>query len=205
MENIRDDLEVFGIMQHELERQRLSLEMIPSENFTSPAVMKASGSVLTNKYSEGYPGKRYYGGNQFIDEIEKLAIDRAKSLFNVPYANVQPYSGSPANFAVYMATCSPNDTIMGLNLSDGGHLTHGWKSSATGQIFKSVAYHVNKDGYIDIDEARRLAVEHKPKLIWIGATAYPRQNISHLNMSYIIIRIWLPILLVRHRIIYATT
>lgn len=167
--------ELYGYIKSELERQQDGLEMIPSENFTSEAVMQALGSILTNKYSEGYPGRRYYGGNEFIDKIETLAIERAKKLFGVPYANVQPYSGSPANLAVYFAICKPGDTIMGQNLSDGGHLTHGFKASITGQIFNSVPYHVKKDGYIDIDEAKRLAEENKPKLIWIGCTAYSRE------------------------------
>ena len=170
----KTDPEIYEAIKNELKRQREHLEMIPSENFTSIAVMQANGSVLTNKYSEGYPGKRYYGGNQFIDVVENLARDRAKKLFGVPHVNVQPYSGSPANFAVYTAVCKPGDTIMGMNLTDGGHLTHGWSTSATGQYFKSVPYHVKPDGYIDIDEARRLARENKPKLIWIGATAYTR-------------------------------
>lgn len=161
-------------MKNELRRQRNTLEMIPSENFASANVVKTLGSVLTNKYSEGYPGKRYYGGNEFVDVIETLAIERAKKLFGVPHVNVQPYSGSPANFAVYATICKPGDTIMGLNLYDGGHLTHGWKSSVTGQFFNSVAYHVKPDGYIDIEEVRRIAHESKPKLIWIGATAYTR-------------------------------
>lgn len=146
--------------------------MIPSENYTSPAVMEAMGSILTNKYSEGYPKKRYYGGNEFIDEIELECRKRAKDLFKVESANVQPYSGSPANLAVYLATCQPGDTVMGLNLPDGGHLTHGWKVSATGQFYKSIPYHVKANGRVDIDEVRRLAQENKPKLIWIGATAY---------------------------------
>lgn len=170
-----EDPELFGYISSELERQRNGLEMIPSENFTSEAVLEASGSILTNKYSEGYPGRRYYGGNQYIDKIESLAIERAKKLFGVPHVNVQPYSGSPANFEVYMAVCSPGDTIMGQNLTDGGHLTHGFKTSATGIIFKSVPYHVKNDGYIDIEEARRLAMENKPKLIWVGSTAYTRE------------------------------
>jgi glycine hydroxymethyltransferase len=169
------DPEIFEAMKNELGRQRDCLEMIPSENFTSLNVLHALGSVLTNKYSEGYPGKRYYGGNQFIDVIETLAIERAKALFKVPYANVQPYSGSPANFAVYAALCDRGDTIMGLNLTDGGHLTHGWKTSMTGQFFNSVPYHVKADGYIDVDEVRSLARKEKPKLIWVGATAYSRE------------------------------
>lgn len=169
------DPELFELIKKESNRQRTGLEMIPSENFTSEVVMQAMGSILTNKYSEGYPGKRYYGGNQFIDMIEKLAIDRAKAVFGVPYANVQPYSGSPANFAIYTAVCNPGDTIMGMNLTDGGHLTHGWKTSASGIYFKSIAYHVKKDGYIDLEEVERLAKENKPKLIWVGATAYTRE------------------------------
>ncbi len=169
----RDDPELYKAIKKELKRQRESLEMIPSENFASRNVLLVAGTVLANKYSEGYPGRRYYGGNGNIDAIENLAIERAKKLFNVPHANVQPYSGSPANFAVYVALCNPGDAIMGLNLTDGGHLTHGWKASVTGKFFRSISYHVKEDGSIDIDEARRLALENKPKLIWIGATAYP--------------------------------
>lgn len=156
-------------------RQRDGLEMIPSENYTSAAVRECMGSILTNKYSEGYPKKRYYGGNEVIDEVEILAQERAKKLFGVPYVNVQPYSGSPANLAVYLATCNPGDTVMGLNLPDGGHLTHGWKVSATGTFYKGVMYHVDENGRVDIDEVWRLAKEHKPKLIWTGATAYVYQ------------------------------
>ena len=169
------DPEIYGYIRRELARQREGLEMIPSENFTSIAVMQASGSVLTNKYSEGYPGKRYYGGNEHIDEIEKLAIERAKMLFGVPHANVQPYSGSPANLEASLAVCKPGDTVMGMNLTDGGHLTHGWKTSVSGQIFRSVPYHVKSDGYIDLDEVRRLAQDNRPRLIWVGATAYTRE------------------------------
>ncbi|MEM5777190.1 MAG: serine hydroxymethyltransferase [Candidatus Aenigmatarchaeota archaeon] len=168
------DKDIFDLMKKELERQQTFLEMIPSENFTSPAVLEALGSVLTNKYSEGYPGKRYYGGNDFIDKIEQLAIERAKKLFDVEHVNVQPYSGSPANFAVYMALCKPGDTIMGLELSHGGHLTHGWKTSISGILFNSIYYHVNKDGYIDFEELEELTKKHKPKIIWCGFTAYPR-------------------------------
>lgn len=171
----KSDPELYEYISEELERQQTGLEMIPSENFTSEAVMQASGSILTNKYSEGYPGHRYYGGNQFIDKVETLAIERAKKIFGVVHANVQPYSGSPANFEVYLAVCNQGDTIMGQNLTDGGHLTHGWKTSATGKIFKSVPYHVKPDGYIDIEEARKLARENKPKLIWVGSTAYARE------------------------------
>jgi glycine hydroxymethyltransferase len=168
------DKEIEEQIKNELKRQRTSLEMIPSENFASTAVLKALGSILTNKYSEGYPGKRYYGGNQFIDRIEEIAIERAKKLFGVEHVNVQPYSGSPANFAVYMATCKPGDTITGLDLTHGGHLTHGWKTSISGMLFNSVPYHVNQEGFIDFEELENLAKEHKPKLIWCGFTAYPR-------------------------------
>lgn len=169
------DKEAFGLIQSELERQEDGLEMIPSENFVSKAVLEAMGSVFTNKYSEGYPGKRYYGGNEFVDKAENLAIERAKKAFGVPRANVQPYSGTPANFAVYLATCQPGDTIMGQALPDGGHLTHGWKTSFSGIFYKPVQYHVKADGYIDFEEARRLARENKPRLIWVGASAYVRQ------------------------------
>ena len=169
------DPEVAKLILAETKRQEEGLEMIPSENYVSPGIREALGSILTNKYSEGYPHKRYYAGNEFIDEIELLAQNRAKKLFNVPYVNVQPYSGSPANLAVYLATCKPGDPIMGLNLLDGGHLTHGWKVSATAMFYKSVPYHVTVDGHVDIDEVWRLAKEHKPRLIWIGATAYVYQ------------------------------
>ena len=171
----RTDPQLAEAIKGEVRRQRNTLEMIPSENFASIDVIRTLGSVLTNKYSEGYPGKRYYGGNAFIDVVENLAIERAKKLFGVPHANVQPYSGSPANFAVYAALCNPGDVIMGMNLTDGGHLTHGWKASVTGQFFKSMPYHVKADGYIDVEEVRRLALQNKPKVIWIGATAYARQ------------------------------
>lgn len=171
----KQDPQVAEAIKNELNRQRFGLEMIPSENFTSVAVLEALGTVLTNKYSEGYPHRRYYGGNQFIDVVEDIAIERAKKLFGVPYANVQPYSGTPANLAVYLATCKPGDVIMGQNLPDGGHLSHGWKVSASGIIWKSVPYHVKPDGYIDLDEVRKLARENKPRLIWCGASAYPRE------------------------------
>lgn len=169
------DPEIASLIGKEASRQRNVLEMIPSENYVSPAVREAMGSILTNKYSEGYPHKRYYGGNEFIDEIEIIAQNRVKKLFGVPHANVQPYSGSPANFAVYMATCQPGDTIMGLNLLDGGHLTHGWKVNATSMFYKSIPYHVDNRGKVDINEVWRLVKEHKPRLIWTGATAYVYQ------------------------------
>ena len=169
------DREVAEIIKKEHNRTEEGLEMIPSENFVSKAVLQAMGSILTNKYSEGYPRKRYYGGNQFIDEVETIAIERAKKAFGVPHANVQPYSGSPANLAVYAALCRPGDVIMGHNLPDGGHLTHGWKANFTGQVYKSVPYHVKADGYLDLEEIRSLAEEHKPVLMWVGATAYVRE------------------------------
>ncbi len=173
---LRDqDAEVSGILQRERQRQRQGVELIPSENYVSEAVLEAMGSIFTNKYSEGYPGRRYYGGNEFVDDVERLAQDRAKTLFGVPHANVQPYSGSPANLAVYLATCQAGDVIMGQNLPDGGHLTHGWKVSVTGTYYHSVPYHVKHDGYIDFDEVWRLARDHRPKLIWCGATAYVRE------------------------------
>lgn len=171
----KSDPQTHTIISNELKRMRDGLELIPSENVVSKAVLQALGSIFTNKYSEGYPKKRYYGGNENADAVEALAIARAKKLFGVPHANVQPYSGSPANFAVYMATCSPGDTIMGLNLPDGGHLTHGWKVNASALFFKSVPYHVKPDGYLDLDEVRKLAKTHRPKLMWCGATAYARE------------------------------
>jgi glycine hydroxymethyltransferase len=171
----KQDPKVADAIRNELKRKRFGLEMIPSENFTSMAVLQALGSIMTDKYSEGYPHKRYYGGNEFIDIAEDIAIERAKKIFGVPHANVQPYSGSPANQAVYVAICKPGDTIMGQSLPDGGHLTHGWKVNFSGMFFNSVQYHVKPDGYIDLDEVRRLARENKPKLIWCGATAYPRE------------------------------
>jgi glycine hydroxymethyltransferase len=169
------DPEIAALIDQETHRQHDKLRMIPSENYASRAVQEAMGSPLNNKYSEGYAGKRYYEGQQFIDPIELLALGRIKSLFGVEHANVQPYSGSPANLAVYFAFCKPGDTIMGLGLPAGGHLTHGWNVSITGAYFKSVAYGVRRDDHrIDMDEVRRLAEEHKPKLLWCGGTAYPR-------------------------------
>ena len=169
------DPDVYDLIERERARQRDGIELVPSENHVSRAVLEATGSVLIDKYSEGYPGRRYYGGNEIVDEVENLARHRARVLFGVPHANVQPYSGSPANLAVYLATCEPGEAVMGLNLPDGGHLTHGWKVSATGIYYRSVPYHVRPDGYIDLDEVRRLAREHRPRLIWCGATAYVRE------------------------------
>lgn len=171
----QSDPKIYEIIEAEKQRRREGLEMIPSENHTSPAVLEALGSIFTDKYSEGYPGRRYYGGNQFVDQAESLAIERAKKVFGVPYTNVQPYSGSPANFAAYFATCNLGDTIIGQNLPDGGHLTMGWKANLSSKLYKGVPYHVKRDGYIDIEEVKILAREHKPKLIWCGATAYVRE------------------------------
>ena len=176
MADLKDsDKEIFEIIQQEGKRIRNGLEMIPSENFVSKAVLQTLGSYLNCKYSEGYPEKRYYGGNEFIDKAETLAINRAKKAFNVPHANVQPYSGSSANLAVYFATCNPGEVIMGQSLPDGGHLTHGWKASMTGKLFKSVQYSVKEDGYLDLEEIKKLAQTYKPKLIWVGATSYARE------------------------------
>ncbi len=169
------DPKIFGLVEKETDRQETGLEMIPSENHSSKAVREALGSVFTDKYSEGYPRKRYYGGNEFVDDVEELAIERAKEVFGVEHVNVQPYSGSPANMAVYYAVCNPGDTIMGHDLLSGGHLTHGWKVNFSARFYNSVQYHVKEDGYLDIDEIRKLAQEHRPKLIWCGATAYSRE------------------------------
>src|SRR5499427_2325491 len=169
------DPEIAQLIAQEEQRQREKIRLIPSENYTSAAVLDACGTVLQNKYSEGYPGKRYYEGQQYIDQIEQLAIDRAKALFSVDHANVQPYSGSPANLAVYLAFCKPGDTIMGMALPAGGHLTHGWNVSITGKFFRSVAYGVKKEtGRVDLDEVRALALKERPKLLFCGGTAIPR-------------------------------
>lgn len=176
LENVKDtDSEVYSLIQKEINRQETTLELIPSECATSPAVLEALGSVFTNKYSEGYPGARYYGGNEFVDELEQLGRDRAKEIFGVPYVNMQPYSGSPANLAVHTAVLEPGDITMGQALPDGGHLTHGWKASATSMFWNPVQYHTKEDGYLDLEEIERLAKENKPKLIWVGATAYVRE------------------------------
>ena len=171
----KQDKDIYNMLLEEEERQAEGLELIPSENIVSQAVREAVGSCLTNKYSEGYPHARYYGGNEVIDKVEDIARERAKKIFGVPYVNVQPYSGSPANLAVYLATCSPGDTVMGQLLTAGGHLTHGWKASATSIFYNAVQYGVKPDGYLDLKEIARLAKEHKPKLIWGGATAYVRE------------------------------
>ena len=171
----RFDPELAESIRHETERQEYNLELIASENFVSEAVMEAQGSVLTNKYAEGYPGKRYYGGCQHMDVVEQLAIDRARELFGADHTNVQPHSGSQANMAVYFAACKPGDTILGMNLSHGGHLTHGSPVNFSGRFFNIVPYGVSADTEtIDYVEVERLAVEHKPRMIVVGASAYPR-------------------------------
>ncbi len=169
------DPEVFQLCVAEERRQADTIRLIPSENYVSKAVLEASSSVFTNKYSEGYPGKRYYEGQQFVDPLEQLTIDRAKALFGAAHANVQPYSGSPANLAVYLAFCKPGDKVMGLALPMGGHLTHGWSVSISGKFFQPVQYGVRKDtGRLDYDEIRDLAKREKPALLWAGGTAYSR-------------------------------
>lgn len=169
------DPEIAGLIAAEERRQADKVRLIPSENYVSRAVLKATGSVLTNKYSEGYPGRRYYEGQQNIDPIEEIALERATSLFGAEHANVQPYSGSPCNLAVYLAFLQPGDTVMGMALPAGGHLTHGWNVSITGRYFRSVQYGVRQDtGTIDYDQVREIARQEKPKLIWAGGTAIPR-------------------------------
>ncbi len=169
------DPQLAELVEAEARRQFEKIRLIPSENYVSSAVLEATGTVLTNKYSEGYPGKRYYEGQQLIDPIESLAVERAKALFGVDHANVQPYSGSPANLAIYLAFLQPGDTVMGMALPMGGHLTHGWSVSATGKWFRSVQYGVRKeDGRVDFDEVRDLARRERPKLIFCGGTAIPR-------------------------------
>ncbi|WP_409184529.1 serine hydroxymethyltransferase [Amycolatopsis sp. VS8301801F10] len=169
------DPQIAGLVEDEAKRQHDKIRLIASENYVSQAVLEATGSVLTNKYSEGYAGKRYYEGQQFIDQVEQVAIERAKAVFGVDHANVQPYSGSPANLAVYLAFAQPGDTVLGMALPDGGHLTHGWSVSATGKWFTPVRYGVRKEtGRVDLDQVRDLARQHRPKLIFAGGTAIPR-------------------------------
>ena len=169
------DDELFAAIKSENQRQEDHIELIASENYTSPRVMEAQGSLLTNKYAEGYPGKRYYGGCEYVDSAEQLAIDRAKTLFGADYANVQPHSGSQANAAVYLALLQPGDTILGMSLAHGGHLTHGSKVSASGKIYNSVSYGINSEsGEIDYDEVAALAKEHQPKIVVAGFSAYSR-------------------------------
>ena len=171
----KTDPKIADFIRKEEKRQKQDIDLIPSENYTSKAVREALGSVLTNKYSEGYPYKRYYGGNRFVDEVETLAIERAKKLFGVKFANVQGYSGSPANQAIYFALAEPGETILGMSLPHGGHLTHGWKVNFSGRYYNAVQYGVDlKTELIDFAALKKLARQHKPKIIWTGATAYPR-------------------------------
>ncbi|MBC2285416.1 serine hydroxymethyltransferase [Listeria booriae] len=171
----KHDKAVFDAIELELGRQRNNIELIASENFVTEQVMEAMGSVLTNKYAEGYPGKRYYGGCEYVDIVEDLARDRAKQLFGAEYANVQPHSGAQANMAVYHATLQPGDTVLGMNLSHGGHLTHGSPANFSGELYQFVAYGVDEETkQIDYDKVREIALEHKPKMIVAGASAYPR-------------------------------
>ena len=171
----QNDPELYDVLNREAEREESTLELIASENFTSKAVMEMAGGVMTNKYAEGYPGKRYYGGCEVVDEAENIARDRLKKLFGCEYANVQPHSGSQANMAVFMTFLEPGDTIMGLDLAHGGHLTHGSHVNFSGQLYNSVSYHISKtNGRVDFDEVFSLAKEHKPKLIICGGSAYPR-------------------------------
>ena len=174
-ENLKKtDPDVYEAIQKEIEREKSKIVLIASENYASSAVLESQGSVLTNKYAEGYPGKRYYGGCEYADIAETLAIERAKKLFGADHVNVQPHSGSQANMAVYFAFLKPGDTILGMNLSHGGHLTHGSKVNFSGIFFKTVPYGVNKEGFIDYEEVRKLALENKPKMIVVGASAYSR-------------------------------
>jgi len=169
------DPEVAKAMEDELERQRTHIELIASENLVSKQVMAAMGSHLTNKYAEGYPGKRYYGGCEYVDVVETLAIERAKKLFGCDYANVQPHSGAQANMAAFFAIVQPGDTVMGMSLAHGGHLTHGSPVNISGKYYNIVSYGTNDEGFIDYDEVRKIAIENKPKLIVAGASAYPRE------------------------------
>ncbi|MBD3618109.1 MAG: serine hydroxymethyltransferase [Chromatiales bacterium] len=168
------DDELWNAIESEARRQEEHIELIASENYASPRVMEAQGSVLTNKYAEGYPGKRYYGGCEYVDIAEQLAIDRVKQLFDADYANVQPHSGSQANAAVYMALLEPGDTVLGMSLAHGGHLTHGAKVNFSGKIYNAVQYGIDEQGYIDYDEVERLALEHRPKMVVAGFSAYSR-------------------------------
>ena len=179
------DPEVWSAIESEMHRQQDGLEMIASENYTSPAVLQAAGSVLTNKYAEGYPGRRYYGGCEFVDQVENIARDRAKQLFGAEFANVQPHSGSQANMAVYLTVLEPGDTVLGLDLAHGGHLTHGMSLNISGKLYNYLHYGVTRDTHrIDFDQVAALAREHKPKLIVAGASAYPRE-IPHARFAEI--------------------
>src|SRR5690349_16431841 len=169
------DPEIYDAIQHETERQQSQIELIASENFTSEAILQATGSVFTNKYAEGYPGKRYYGGCEYVDVVENLARDRAKKLFGAEHANVQPHSGSQANQAAYASVLQPGDSILGMNQAHGGHLTHGHPLNFSGKTYKIIPYGVRRDDErIDYDELAKLADEHKPKMLIAGGSAYPR-------------------------------
>lgn len=188
------DPELAAAMGEELTRQRENIELIASENIVSPEVMAAMGSILTNKYAEGYSGHRYYGGCQFVDKVEDIACDRLKKIFGAEYVNVQPHSGAQANMAVYFALIEPGDTVMGMNLAEGGHLTHGSPVNMSGKYYNFIPYGVNEDGYIDYDKFEELVKENKPKLIVAGASAYPRvidfekmANIAHENGAYLMV------------------
>ena len=171
----QEDPEIWAHMQNELKRQQETIELIASENIVSEAVMEAMGTVMTNKYAEGYPNRRYYGGCEHIDKIEQLAIDRAKKLFGGEHINVQPHSGAQANMAAYQALIQPGDTVLGMSLANGGHLTHGSPVNQSGKLYNFIQYGVNENGLIDYNELRNMALEHKPKLILAGASAYPRE------------------------------
>lgn len=171
----KQDEEIYEQIKNEEQRQKHNIELIASENFVSEAVLEAVGSILTNKYAEGYPNARYYGGCEHIDKIEELARSRAKDLFGAEHANVQPHSGSQANMAVYMTVLQPGDTVLGMDLSNGGHLTHGSKVNFSGKLYNFIAYGVKEDGYIDYEDVEKKAIEYKPKLILAGASAYPRK------------------------------
>ena len=168
------DPDIYQYIQKEKDRQNHNLELIASENATSFHVMEAAGSILTNKYAEGYPEKRYYGGCEFVDKIETIAIERAKKLFNAEHANVQPHAGSQANMGVYFAVLNPGDTILGMDLSAGGHLTHGSPVNFSGKLYNVIPYGVTQDGFLDYDQLEKLALEHKPKMLVAGASAYSR-------------------------------
>lgn len=189
-----EDPEVAAALKAELNRQRGTIELIASENIVSPAVMQAMGSVLTNKYAEGYPGKRYYGGCEKVDIVETLAIERACKLFGCKFANVQPHSGAQANYAAYMAVVKPGDTVLGMSLDNGGHLTHGSKANFSGKLYNVIPYGLNEEERIDYDEIERLTTEHNPKLIVAGASAYPRiidferlGEIAHVHGAYLMV------------------
>ena len=185
---LKSDPEVFAVVENELNRQRNEFNMIPSENYCSKAVLAACGSVLNNKYAEGYPKKRYYQGNKFIDDAEQLAIDRAKKLFGAQHVNVQPHSGAPANMIVYSALLKPGDTVLGMDLGHGGHLTHGHPVTLSAKIYNFVRYKTKKDGTIDYEELLKMAKKHKPKMILAGFSSYSR-NLNYAKFKKIADRV----------------